>query len=145
LPVTPGSNRKKKRLGRGDSSGHGSTSTRGNKGAHSRSGFSSPGNREGGQMPLIRRIPKRGFTNVNRLRYQIVSVGTLAAAFEAGQSVTVEAIREKRLVGKRSLPVKVLGEGKIEKSLEIHAHAFSASAKEKIEKAGGTSIREKIS
>jgi len=144
LSPSSGSNKKKKRLGRGNASGHGGTSTRGHKGAHSRSGFSSSGDREGGQMPLIRRIPKRGFTSPNKIRYQIVSIASLERLFTPDQPVTLAAIKEKGLVKKSSLPVKILGDGTIEKALEIHAHAFSASAKKKIEKAGGKVICETI-
>jgi len=95
-------------------------------------------------MPLIRRIPKRGFTSPNKIRYQIVSIASLERLFTPDQPVTLAAIKEKGLVKKSSLPVKILGDGTLEKALEIHAHAFSASAKKKIEKAGGKVICETI-
>jgi large subunit ribosomal protein L15 len=90
---------------------------------------------EGGQMPLHRRVPKRGFTNIFRVEYDIVNLRDLDARFEAGETVTPDSLRERRLAGRR--PVKVLGDGEIGKALTVSAHKFSASALEKIQKAGG--------
>ncbi|MGE4357411.1 MAG: 50S ribosomal protein L15 [Candidatus Omnitrophota bacterium] len=130
--------KKKKRVGRGPGSGHGKTAGRGHKGQKSRTGFELRPGFEGGQMPLIRRIPKRGFVNKFRKVYQVVNLSELNKKFEKGEIVTPEALKEKRLISKLSLPVKILGEGELEKPMVIHAHKFSRQALEKIKKAGAT-------
>lgn len=140
LKPKPGSAKRKKRLGTGQGSGHGQTSTRGQKGQNSTSGGAKPDGFEGGQIPLLRRIPKSGFNNVNfRTEYQWVNVSSLEKRFKAGEEVTPEAMVKARLVKKTEL-VKVLGDGELKKGLTVKAHAFSASAKEKIEKAGGKAV-----
>jgi large subunit ribosomal protein L15 len=133
-----GATRGRKRVGRGPGSGHGKTATRGSKGAKSRSGFRFKRGFEGGQMPLHRRVPKRGFHNPFRIEYAVVNLDTLAEVFDAGSSVTPDLLRERGLVRSATAPVKVLGRGEIEKALTVHAHKFSGSAKEKIAGAGGT-------
>ncbi len=135
LSPTQGSRRDRKRVGRGPGSGTGKTAGRGQKGQKSRSGGNVHPRREGGQMPLIRRIPKRGFTNPNRVSYQAVNVRDLAR-FDS--EVGPEALSSAGLVGSARRPVKVLGTGEIDKALTVTAHAFSASARQKIEAAGGT-------
>ncbi|SRR5690554_4346803 len=135
LSPAPGSHRDRKRVGRGPGSGSGKTAGRGQKGQKARSGASVPARFEGGQMPLHRRIPKRGFTNMNRVEYQIVNVGQLAE-FEG--EVGLEALHAAGLVRSLRKPVKILGEGEVTVSLQITAHAFSGSAREKIEAAGGS-------
>ncbi|WP_456399242.1 50S ribosomal protein L15 [Mesoaciditoga sp.] len=134
---TPGSRKKKKVLGRGRSSGHGKTSTRGTKGQGSRkSGNVRPGF-EGGQMPIYRRLPKRGFKNFNQKIYVAVNVGRLNDLFNENEEVSPEALIKKGIVKKLEDGVKILGDGTITKPLVVKAHAFSAMAKEKIEAAGG--------
>src|SRR5689334_18472203 len=130
-----GAKHPKKRVGRGPGSGHGKTASRGSKGAKSRSGFRFKRGFEGGQMPLHRRVPKRGFTNIFRVEYDIVNLADLDR-FEAGTAVTLEALAEARLA-RKSRPVKILGDGEIKKALTVSAHKFSASAKARIEAAGG--------
>ncbi len=137
LKSPPGSRHRRKIVGRGIGSGHGAQSTRGMKGQRSRAGFSGMTGFEGGQVPLIRRIPKRGFRHTAfRIDYSIINIGDLELRFEAGSAVTPQGLHEKGLA-RRGRPVKVLGEGALTKALTIQAHAFSGSAKEKIEKAGG--------
>jgi large subunit ribosomal protein L15 len=128
----------RKRVGRGPGSGHGKTASRGTKGAKSRSGFRFKRGFEGGQMPLHRRVPKRGFTNIFRVEYAVVNLDTLAEMFEAGTAVTPELLRERGLVRQATAPVKVLGRGEITKALTVRAHKFSGSAAQKIAAAGGT-------
>jgi large subunit ribosomal protein L15 len=128
------SSEKIKRVGRGMGSGMGKTSARGHKGQHSRSGSSLLRGFEGGQMPLHRRVPKRGFTNIFKKEFNLVNLEKLAALGES--TVTLEVLRNAGLV-KRDLPVKVLGDGELKSALTVHAHKFSKSAQEKIEKAGG--------
>ena len=131
-----GSRKRRKIVGRGRGSGHGKTSGRGNKGQNSRaSGGVRPGF-EGGQMPLIRRIPKRGFTFLPKAKYQIVSLERLAG-FKADTEITPEILVKSNLVKKKDMPVKILGDGDLKNSLKIRAHAFSRSAIKKIEGAGG--------
>lgn len=125
----------RKRVGRGPGSGHGKTAGRGNKGQKSRTGYRHQRGFEGGQMPFHRRVPKRGFTNIFRVEYDIVSLSDLDR-FEAGQSVGPDTLRGARLAGK-SRPIKILGNGEIGKALTVSAHKFSASAKARIEAAGG--------
>jgi large subunit ribosomal protein L15 len=132
-----GARRDRKRVGRGPGSGHGKTASRGSKGAKSRSGFRFKRGFEGGQMPLHRRVPKRGFHNLFRVEYAVVNLDTLVEVFEAGSSVTPELLRERGLVRSAHAPVKVLGRGDITKQLTIHAHKFSGAAAEKIAAAGG--------
>jgi large subunit ribosomal protein L15 len=122
-------------VGRGPGSGTGKTAGRGQKGQKARSGASIPAGFEGGQMPLHRRIPKRGFHNFTRVEYQVVNVGELA---RVEGEVTLATLRDAGLVGSGRKPVKILGNGEVESALSVTAHAFSASAREKIEAAGGT-------
>lgn len=131
-----GSNKERKRVGRGDGSGHGKTSGRGHKGQGARSGGNTKPGFEGGQMPLQRRLPKRGFHNPFRVSYAVVNLAQLEA-FPAGSEVTPENLAEQGLVNGKSRLVKILGEGSLSKALTVKAHGFSASAKEKIEAAGG--------
>ena len=138
LKAAPGSRHRSKRLGCGDGSGHGKTSTRGHKGQRSRSGDGKLIGFEGGQNPLLRRIPKRGFRNTRfQTKYQVVSVEALARVFKNQAEVSIEAMRMHGLVKGQS-PVKILGDGVISRALKVQAHAFSQGAKEKIEKVGGT-------
>ncbi len=130
-----GSTHYRKRVGRGPGSGHGKTAGRGNKGQKSRTGYRHQRGFEGGQMPLHRRLPKRGFTNIFRVEYDIVNLGDLDR-FEAGATVSPETLVASRLA-RKNRPVKVLGDGKIQKALTVSAHKFSASAKAGIEAAGG--------
>jgi len=132
-----GAKHPKKRVGRGPGSGHGKTASRGHKGAQSRSGFRFKRGFEGGQMPLHRRVPKRGFRNPFRVEYAVVNLDALAEVFEAGTAVTPELLRERGLV-RSSSPIKVLGRGEISKGLTVRAHKFSGSAAQKIVAAGGT-------
>jgi large subunit ribosomal protein L15 len=128
-------NENKKRVGRGMGSGMGKTSTRGHKGQRSRSGSRSMRGFEGGQMPLHRRLPKRGFTNIFRVEYEVVNLGRLESMGEA--EITPESLRKAGVVSSKKTLVKVLGQGELSKALTVHAHKFSKSAQEKIEKAGG--------
>ena len=130
-----GAKHAKKRVGRGQGSGNGKTAGRGHKGAKSRSGFKHKRGFEGGQMPLHRRVPKRGFHNLFREAYDVVNLDTLGERFEAGVEITPELLRERGLVGDR--PVKVLARGDITKALTVRAHKFSGKAAEKIAAAGG--------
>jgi len=134
-----GARRKPKRVGRGMGSGHGKTSTRGHKGQYARSGAKHRAWFEGGQMPLQRRIPKRGFYNLARREYQVVNVGDLKR-IEGGKA-TLETLFESNLIRSRVEPLKILGNGEISRALEVSAHAFSKSAIQKIEAAGGKVIR----
>jgi len=131
-----------KRIGRGQGSGKGGTATRGHKGAKSRSGYSKKIGFEGGQMPLQRRVPKFGFKNINRIEYQGINLDVLQGMVDNGSikdTVNLEVLFENRLVRKSDL-VKILGRGKLTAKLNITAHKFTASAKEAIEKAGGTAV-----
>jgi large subunit ribosomal protein L15 len=127
----------KKRVGRGQGSGNGKTAGRGHKGAQSRSGFKFKRGFEGGQMPLHRRLPKRGFHNLFRIEYAVVNLDTLAERFDEGTVVTPELLRERGLVAGSGL-VKVLARGDVSKALTVRAHKFSGKAAEKIAAAGGT-------
>ena len=127
----------KKRIGRGQGSGNGKTAGRGHKGAKSRSGFRFKRGFEGGQMPLHRRVPKRGFHNPFRVEYEVVNLDTLGARFEAGTVVTLELLAEQRLISSTKKRLKVLGRGEIGKALTVRAHKFSGKAAEKIAAAGG--------
>lgn len=135
-----GIRKRKKIVGRGRGSGHGKTSGRGNKGQNSRaSGGVRPGF-EGGQMPLIRRVPKRGFDTLPKRKFEIVSLTRLNTKFSSGSEVTPESLRQAEIVRRTRLWVKILGDGELKHPLTIKAHAFSKSAVEKIKKAGGTAV-----
>ena len=136
LSPAPGSNRDVKRIGRGHGSGNGKTAGKGHKGQKARAGRGMRAGFEGGQMPLMRRLPKRGFNNIFATRYAEVNVGALNA-FEAGSVVDTEALKKAGVIKKAYDGVKVLGNGKVEKAITVQAAAFSKSAKEKIEAAGG--------
>ncbi|ARK10895.1 50S ribosomal protein L15 [Fibrella sp. ES10-3-2-2] len=133
-----GSVKQRKRVGRGQGSGMGGTSTRGHKGAQSRSGYSRKLNFEGGQMPLQRRLPKFGFTNPTRVEYKPINLDTLQELATTANVTTIDfaVLREHGLAGKNDL-IKVLSRGEVTSALEVSAHGFSSSAKEAIEKAGG--------
>ena len=132
-----GAKHAKKRVGRGQGSGNGKTAGRGHKGAQSRSGWKSKRGFEGGQMPLHRRLPKRGFHNLFRVEYAVVNLDALAERFDEGTVVTPDLLREKGLIhGTRQL-IKVLARGDVSKKLTVHAHKFSGKAAEKIAAAGG--------
>lgn len=139
LTYAKGSHKKAKRVGRGIGSGHGGTSTRGHKGQYSRSGSKRRAWFEGGQMPLQRRIPKRGFTNIFKTVYQSINLERLNKLDGVAQ-ITPELLLEKRLIRRKNVPVKILGTGQIDRAVEVHAHGFSRSAQEKIAKAGGKAI-----
>lgn len=132
--------RRKRRVGRGTGSGRGKTSSRGHKGQKSRAGYSRHPIFQGGAMPLVRRIPKRGFNNKFALTVVTVNVSDLEQAFEAGAEVTPETLKAKNLAKRKYDILKVLGDGELSKSLKVSAHRFSQTAKEKIEKAGGEAI-----
>jgi len=133
LSPAPGSKRSRKRVGRGPGSGLGKTAGRGHKGGQSRTGYRQRPGFEGGQMPLIRRVPKRGFTNEFRVEYAVVNVGKLEGL---GKTVNPELLAERGLVHAR-LPVKILAAGEISTAVTVSAHKFSAAARAKIEAAGG--------
>jgi large subunit ribosomal protein L15 len=137
LKPAQGSVRRNKRIGRGEGSGWGMTAGRGEKGAKSRSGHKKRAWFEGGQMPLQRRLPKFGFTNINRKPYQIVNVSALEKVADQ-KEITVETLYEKGLVRKKNIPVKILGNGELKSKVNIKINAISKSAREKIEKLGGT-------
>jgi large subunit ribosomal protein L15 len=132
-----GAKHSKTRVGRGHGSGQGKTAGRGHKGAQSRSGWKSKRGFEGGQMPLHRRVPKRGFSNPFRVDYVVVNLDTLAEVFDGGSDVTPELLRERGLVREKKALIKVLGRGDVTKKLTVRAHKFSASAAQKIAAAGG--------
>jgi large subunit ribosomal protein L15 len=136
LSPAAGATHYRKRVGRGPGSGHGKTAGRGNKGQKSRTGYRHQRGFEGGQMPLHRRLPKRGFTNIFRVEYEIVNIADLDR-FDAGTAVNPEALAAMRLT-RKNRPVKILGDGQIQKALTVSAHKFSASAKARIEAAGGS-------
>ena len=137
ISPTPGSRKSRKRVGRSDSSGYGKTAGRGEKGQKSRTGSTSRPFFEGGQIPLFRRLPKRGFKNADRLVYAIVNLGVLEENFAAGEVVDLDALYAKKLLGKGETLVKVLGNGELTKALTVKAAKFSAAAAAKIEAAGG--------
>ncbi|HNT93403.1 MAG: 50S ribosomal protein L15 [Bacteroidales bacterium] len=142
LKPAPGSVKREKRIGRGEGSGHGGTSTRGHKGAKSRSGYSKKIGFEGGQMPLQRRVPKSGFKNINRVEYKAINLSTLealAARLDTGR-IDFQTLLTAGLVNKNAL-VKILGKGTLTRKLEVHAHAFSKSAQEAIEANKGTAVK----
>jgi large subunit ribosomal protein L15 len=131
-----GATHAKKRVGRGPGSGHGKTATRGSKGAKSRSGFRVRRGFEGGQTPLHRRVPKRGFKNPFRVEYAVVNLDTLVEVFDGSEPVTPELLRERGIVRSSGL-IKVLGRGDVSRALTVRAHKFSGSAAEKLAAAGG--------
>ena len=142
LTPAEGSVKKGKRIARGEGSGHGGTSTRGHKGAKSRSGYSRKIGFEGGQMPLQRRVPKFGFTNLNRKEYQGINLDKLQSLVDAGKikdTVDLDTLVSNRLAGKNDL-VKILGNGELKAKLTITVHKFTASAKAAIEDAGGEAV-----
>lgn len=142
LKPAANSTKSEKRIGRGEGSGYGGTSTRGHKGAKSRSGYSRKIGFEGGQMPLQRRVPKYGFNNINRKAYKGINLSTLEslAASKGITTIDVDVLFEAGLVKKNSL-VKILGNGELTKKLEVKAHAFSKTAKEAIESLEGTVVK----
>jgi len=137
LKPAEGSKHSKKRVGRGHGTGQGVQAGRGHKGAQSRSGYSFKRGFEGGQMPLHRRIPKRGFHNLFRTEYAVVNLDMLSERFDAGTTVTPELLVERGLISNARRPVKVLARGDISKKLTIQAHKFSGKAADKIAAAGG--------
>jgi len=137
LHPAPGATRPRKRVGRGPGSGQGKTAGRGHKGAQSRSGYHFKRGFEGGQMPLHRRVPKRGFHNHFRVEYDVINLDTLAERFDAGAVITPDALREAGLLHGSGRPVKILARGDVSKALTVHAHKFSGKAAEKIAAAGG--------
>jgi large subunit ribosomal protein L15 len=141
LKPAAGATRNEKRIGRGTGSGRGGTSTRGHKGQKSRSGYSKKSGFEGGQMPLQRRVPKFGFTNINRIEYKGINIDILQTLAEKNGSSTMDVAYfvTHGLVSKNA-KIKVLGRGELTQSLEVYAHAFSKSAIEAIEKAGGKAV-----
>ena len=130
-------NRRRKRVGRGPGSGCGKTSSRGHKGQKSRSGYSRSPVFQGGAMPLVRRVPKRGFNNKFAQVVATINISKLEAKFEANEEVSPETLKQKHIVISRYDELKILGDGELTKALKVSAHRFSKSAKEKIEKAGG--------
>lgn len=141
LKPAKGSVRKNKRVGRGQGSGRGGTSTRGHKGAQSRSGYSRKSGFEGGQMPLQRRVPKFGFKNHNRIEFKAINLDSIESLLELtkAKSVDVDLMVKNGMAGKNDR-IKILGRGELKSKVEIKAHAFSKSAVEAIEKAGGKAI-----
>jgi large subunit ribosomal protein L15 len=138
LKPAKGSKFTKKRVGRGPGSGSGKTAARGYKGAQSRSGYKSKRGFEGGQMPLHRRMPKRGFNNIFRIEYAVVNLDAIVERFDAGAVVSPETLRAVGLVSDRRMPIKVLARGEVSKAFTVQAHKFSGKAAEKIAAAGGT-------
>jgi large subunit ribosomal protein L15 len=139
ITAIAGAHKKRKRVGRGKGSGHGKTCGRGHKGDRSRSGFSIPLTYEGGQMPLFRRIPKRGFNNANfTTRYEVVNVSQLDRLFDDGAAVGVQEMVVAGLIDSPASRIKVLGDGELSKKLNVTAHKFSKSAEQKISGCGGT-------
>jgi len=138
LKAPKNANRERKRIGRGMGSGHGKTSTRGHKGQGSRSGSSLMRGFEGGQMPLHRRLPKRGFTNIFRTEYTVLNLDRLVALDE--KELTLEAFQSRGYLKRRGELLKILGNGELTTAITVHAHKFSKAAQEKIEKAGGKAV-----
>lgn len=136
LAPAPGSKKRRKRIGRGPGSGHGKTATKGHKGILARSGGGKRPGFEGGQMPLVRRLPKFGFTNPTRIEYSIVNLKSLEQWAGEG-TVTPQAMVDAGLIKRKRLPIKILGVGELKKSLVVQAHKFSKSAEAKIQAAGG--------
>ncbi|HEY3251150.1 MAG TPA: 50S ribosomal protein L15 [Ignavibacteria bacterium] len=144
LKYASGSRKKRKRIGRGAGSGHGKTSTRGHKGAGSRSGNKWHAWFEGGQMPLQRRLPKFGFNNPSRVEFQVLNLGKLQSFIDKGkikpQNLNPETLFTCGIISSKKAPLKILGEGDFKAKLELSAHSFSKTAVEKIEKVGGKAI-----
>ena len=142
LKPAVGSNKKKSRIGRGPGSGKGGTSTRGHKGAKSRSGYKEKVGFEGGQMPLQRRVPKGGFKNINRVEYKAINVAVLDALAEKNglEKITVADLLQAGMVRKNQL-IKILGQGQLNHKIEVEAHAFSKKAEEIITAAGGSIVK----
>jgi large subunit ribosomal protein L15 len=139
LSPAPGSRKKRKRVGRGNASGHGTTAGRGDKGQNSRSGGGKGPGFEGGQNPIQMRMPKLGgFKNRNRVEYAVVNVGRLEDLYDAGQVVDIDSLFDKGVTKSKTTPVKVLGDGEITKALTVKVDRISAPARAKIEAAGGT-------
>jgi large subunit ribosomal protein L15 len=138
LKPAPGATRTRRRVGRGPGSGAGKTAGKGHKGQKSRSGYSRRFGFEGGQMPLVRRLPKRGFTNNFRIEFQVVNLRDLERVFGDGDVVSPESLVDKGLVRKSAQPVKILGSGELTKKLSVKAHKFSTAAQSSIEKVGGS-------
>ena len=138
LSPARGATKKRKRLGRGPGSGHGKTSGKGHKGRGARSGGNTPPGYEGGQMPLQRRLPKRGFHNPFRQEFSVVNLSTLEERFESGATIDAEALRACGVIHTLRQPIKILGDGTLSKALTVKADKFSASAKQKLEAAGGS-------
>lgn len=138
LKPAPGATRTRRRVGRGPGSGAGKTAGKGHKGQKSRSGYSRRFGFEGGQMPLVRRLPKRGFTNNFRIEFQVVNLRDLERVFGDGDVVSPESLVDKGLARKGAKPVKILGSGELTKKLSVKAHRFSTAAKSSIEKVGGS-------
>jgi large subunit ribosomal protein L15 len=138
LTPATGSTKNKKRIARGQGSGHGGTSTRGHKGAKSRSGYSKKVGFEGGQMPLQRRVPKFGFKNINRVEYKAINLDIIQSLIDRKEvtEITPEVLRENGLVSRNEL-VKILGRGELSKKINVSAHKFSTTAKAAIEAQGG--------
>ena len=136
-----GANKSRKRVARGESSGHGKTATRGGKGQTARSGKGKPGlGFEGGQIPMYRRMPKRGFTNVFAIPAEEINLDKLCVFFKDGDTVTLQLLQERRLLKRKTRHLRILGRGEIASKLKIHAHHFSSSAREKIVAAGGEAV-----
>lgn len=144
LKYAEGSRKKRKRVGRGQGSGHGGTSTRGHKGQHSRSGAKFRAWFEGGQMPLQRRVPKFGFKNINRVEYVTINLDDLQSLIDKGKisesKIDKEYLLKNSLIKGKNKPLKILGNGELKTKLEITANAFSKTAKEKIERGGGKAV-----
>ena len=142
LKPAVGSNKKKRRIGRGPGSGKGGTSTRGHKGAKSRSGYKQKVGFEGGQMPLQRRVPKGGFKNINRVEYKAINVAVLETLAEKNnlEKITVADLLQAGMVRKNQL-IKILGQGQLTRKIEVEAHAFSKKAEEIITAAGGSIVK----
>ena len=141
LRPAKGSTHKKKRVGRGPGSGWGKTAARGEKGQKSRSGYSRKIGFEGGQMPLHRRLPKRGFTNIFKKKWLEISLASLESHFAANDEINPEVLHTRGLIKKAKHDVVVLGTGELSKPLKVSAHRFTKSAREKIEKAGGAVVQ----
>jgi len=145
LKYAKGSRKKTKRIGRGEGSGFGGTATKGSNGQRSRSGAKFRAWFEGGQMPLQRRVPKRGFTNIFKVRYQVVDVSRLQKLIDdkkiTDTTINAAVLYTNKVISKGAAPYKILGNGEIKTGLTVEAHAFSASAKEKIEAVGGSIIK----
>lgn len=138
LSPAPGAKRTRKRVGRGPGSGNGKTAGRGHKGQKSRSGYSRRFGFEGGQMPLVRRIPKRGFTNIFRVEHQVVNLRDLERVFASGDTVSPRELADRGLIRSADDRVKILGDGELTATLTVQAHKFSTSARAAIEGAGGS-------